>query len=139
VPVPPPISTEGGSTLFSPTIREQVQVVPQHQETDSTRLVPTALELTFSDPGSMLLQDLKPKCEEQGIIIPPGNNLPAVKQLVWEHFAALHSREGTHIFLSNCYFAKKQSIDRKRKMTSAQKRKSKFAAMVIPKSVPAST
>jgi hypothetical protein len=65
--------------------------------------------------------------------------LPDVKQLVREHFAELHSKEGTHIFLLNCYVANKQSIDRKQKMTLAQKRKSKFTVTAIPKSVPASS
>jgi hypothetical protein len=63
VQLPPPISTEGGTTFFAPTIREQAQGAP-NEETDSSRLGTTALEQTFN-PDLMLLQDLKTKFDEQ--------------------------------------------------------------------------
>jgi hypothetical protein len=53
VQLPPPISTEGSSMSFAPTIREQVEGVA-HEERGSSGLGMTALELTF-DPNMLLL------------------------------------------------------------------------------------
>jgi hypothetical protein len=90
----------------------------------------TAISRTF-DPENMLKRILLPKCVEAGIPdIQSRMNLADMKDVVRKFFIELHRSEGTSLHESNCYVAKAQSIERKRKETSAQKRKNNFAAKI---------
>jgi hypothetical protein len=105
------------------------------EDEDSDAASPTAVQKTF-DPDNMLKRDLLPKCVKAGIPGVESMNLAQLKDTVRKFFIELHLSEGTTLHESDCYVAKYQAIERKRKDTSAQKRRSKFAANAARKEKP---
>jgi hypothetical protein len=96
----------------------------------------TAIQRTF-DPDNMLKRVLLPKCVEAGIpLVQSRMSLAEIKDVVRKFYIKLHDREGLSLYKSDCYIAKTQSIERKRKQTTAQKTKSKFAATIALKGNP---
>jgi hypothetical protein len=106
------------------------------EDEDSDAGPETAIQRTF-DPDNMLKRDLVPKCVEAGI---PYVNikmcLSQIKAAVRKFFTELHHSEGTTLHQSDCYVAQAQSIERKRKETTEQKTKNKFAAKIARKENP---
>jgi hypothetical protein len=83
----------------------------------------TAIQRTF-DPANMLKRVLLPKCIEAGIPdVQTRMGLAEIKDVVSKFSIELHGSEGMTLHDSDCYIAKTQSIERKRKQTTAQKRR----------------
>jgi hypothetical protein len=83
----------------------------------------TAIQRTLN-PDDMLKRVLLPKCVEVGIpLVQSRMSLAEIKDVVRKFCIKLHDSEGTSLHDSDCYIAKTQAIERKKKQTTAQKQR----------------
>ena len=135
-PQPPPDALEADSGIFDPQanlLRGTLLLAEDStasSKDDQEQM--TALVRTF-DPDTMLKRDLIPRCHREEIPINVGMSLQEMKAFVRKFFIELHKEEGTTLHQSKCYIARDQAIERKRSKTTAEKRKSKFAADAVPR------